>query len=238
MGSLGRKLESLGQAVFDIGGAEPSKPGEDPFGAAPAWWLDWRGHPCVIVAGGPSAKDTPIGLAKDRAKFIAINNSWQLAPWADVLYACDWRWWERYYKRADFQGLKISQDASCLKRPTWGIRRIVSYRGCNKLRLGKFGEVGWAGNSGFHALNLAVTFGCRKILLVGYDMRLDLGLHWHGPHEHMNNPTAMNVERWRRNIDDAADVLDALGVEVINCSEVSALGNYPKVRFEDALEGL
>lgn len=106
----------------------------------------------------------------------------------------------------------------------------------DKLLVGMFGTLGWGGNSGFHALNLAVQFGAKWIALVGYDMRCDRGLHWHGKHiPGLNNPTPQNVERWRRVTDEAAPMLAALGVTVVNCSPISALTAYPKMSLKEAL---
>lgn len=99
----------------------------------------------------------------------------------------------------------------------------------------KFGTVGWAGNSGFHCLNLAVQFLAAKIILVGFDMTVAHGLHWHGKHVGLNNPTDRNVARWRRCVDAAAEVIDALGIKVVNASQISALQNYPKMSLEEAL---
>lgn len=106
----------------------------------------------------------------------------------------------------------------------------------DRLEILRSGTVGWGGNSGFHSLNLAVQFGAARIVLVGFDMRVDHGLHWHGRHEGMNNPTARNVERWRRCMDAAADTIASLGITVINASEISALTRYPKMSLEEALE--
>jgi hypothetical protein len=111
------------------------------------------------------------------------------------------------------------------------------FRSQDRLLVGTFGEIGWGGNSGFGAINLAVQFGARRIILVGFDMRIDKGIHWHGPHKGgLTNPNAKNVERWRRVIEEAAPILGALGVEVINASPVSALGAYPKMSFTEAIE--
>lgn len=96
--------------------------------------------------------------------------------------------------------------------------------------------IGWGGNSGFQAVNLAAHFGVRRIVLVGFDMQLRTGIHWHGRHGRgLNNPTRHNVERWRRVLDQAAPALAALGVEVVNVSPVSALTAYPKMSLEEAL---
>lgn len=177
-----------------------------------------------------------MAAAKGRCRFLTINNSWLLAPWADVLYGCDFIWWDEYAGVPDFPGLKISQDKQCQQRP-WGIKRVEVEKGKDRLLVSEFGTIGWGGNSGFHALNLAVQFGVKKIILVGYDMRLDRGLHWHGKHpQRLNNPNARNVERWCRAVDGTAEMLKALGVEVINTSSVSALRNFQKMGFAEALE--
>jgi hypothetical protein len=84
---------------------------------------------------------------------------------------------------------------------------------------------------------MLALFGCTKIILVGYDMQISGGMHWHGRHDKpLNNPTPENVERWRRVMDEAAESLDVLGVKIINCSPASALTNYRKMSFESALK--
>lgn len=75
-----------------------------------------------------------------------------------------------------------------------------------------------------------------KIILVGFDMRLDLGIHWHGRHKELNNPVTGNVERWRRVIDDASETIAALGIRALNVSPVSALQAYPKMSLSEALK--
>lgn len=192
----------------------------------------------MIVAGGPSAGDQDYELVHDSgAKTIVINNAHQLAPWADVLFACDLVWWKRYGPTLPFDGLRLSTDKnSCEPRQPWGVQQVMLERPSDKLNLIRYNCVGWGGNSGFQALNLAVQFGCLKIILVGYDMTTQHGLHWHGAHPRgMNNPTEINVRRWCRAIDNAADDLEPLGIEVINASPISALTRYPKLSLKEAL---
>lgn len=202
----------------------------------PDWWPDWSGETCVIVASGPSAKDTPIDLARGKARVIAINNSWRLAPWADVLFACDLRWWDRYgVATADFEGLRLSTDANaCRRYPFLG--RVALDRSSDRMNFAILNRVGWGGNSGFQALNLAAQFGANRIVLVGYDMTTRHGAHWHGRHPNgMANPSEPNIARWRRALDGAAQSLVDAGVEVLNASPISMLTGYPRVRFVDAL---
>lgn len=122
-----------------------------------------------------------------------------------------------------------------MSRRPWGIQKLGINKNDDRLELMKLGTVGWAGNSGFHCLNLAVQFMAAKIIMVGYDMTIAHGVHWHGRHEGLNNPTERNVLRWRRCIDDAAEIIAALGIRCINASQISALENYPKLSLEEAL---
>lgn len=200
----------------------------------PEWWPEWEGETLVIVASGPSAKDVPIDRAKGKAKVIAINSSWRMVPWADMLFGCDAKWWNHYEGCPDFNGLKLCIEKSACER--WGLGYVVCRKPDDRLYRGPKGTVGWGGNSGFHCLNLGVQFGVRRILLVGYDMRIDKGVHWHGRHPvGLNNPTRPNAKRWATAIDAAAKEIAKIGVEVLNCSPISALTRYPKVKFEDVI---
>lgn len=76
--------------------------------------------------------------------------------------------------------------------------------------------------------------GARSIVLVGYDMRLDRGVHWHGAHANgLNNPREESLVRWRRAFEAAAPQLAALGVEVVNANVHSGLEVFPKRPFEE-----
>ncbi|AJY44669.1 hypothetical protein TM49_01595 [Martelella endophytica] len=152
-----------------------------------------------------------------------------------MLYACDCAWWQKYRGVPAFSGLKLTADRA-LTRKDWGVHRIEVTRHDDRILVNRPGVTGWGGNSGFQCLNLAVQFGAAKIILVGYDMRIDKGVHWHGLHEGLNNPTERNVSRWRRVVDDAAGPISAMGIKVINASAVSALENYRKMDFREALE--
>lgn len=201
----------------------------------PDWFPDWPGETAVLVASGPSARDVPLEMAKGRSRFMAINTSWKLAPWSDVLFACDVAWWNHAKGCPEFQGLRMTVDPKASdKYPD--IRLVHCRKPDDRLVLEPIGTVGWGGNSGFHCLNIAVQAGCRKIILVGYDMTLAGGFHWHGKHPSgMNNPSTGNIERWRRAVDAAAKIIAPLGIQVINVSPISALQNYPKLSFVEAL---
>jgi hypothetical protein len=200
------------------------------------WWQDWRGECAAIIAGGPSAKTAPVELLRDRIHVIAVNESFKLAPWADILYSCDYAWWQLHKGMRDFKGLRLAHDLRACNE--FGLQRIVIEQvGSNELLVERPSYVGAGGNSAFQALNLAIQFGATGIILIGVDCSLDHGQHWHGRHPYpMSNPAESNVQRWQKAFDGAAARIAGLGIDVVNCSPISKLTQYPKLSIAEALE--
>lgn len=94
------------------------------------------------------------------------------------------------------------------------------------------------GHSGFHAINLAVQFGAKRIVLVGFDMSHDRGAHWH---QHaagtLRRKDAKGMVACRDALDGCAVQFVSLGVDVVNTSEKSGLRAYPKCDFMQAVNG-
>lgn len=136
-----------------------------------------------------------------------------------------------------FTGLKITQDRG-VPGLYPDVRRVTVQAGCNELLFERFGVIGWGGNGGFHALNLAIQFGASYIVGVGFDMSLEHGVHWHGRHgAGLNNPRQASVDKWRQNFDAQRRILDMLGVEFVLGSPDSRLTAFRKLSFEEALNG-
>lgn len=203
-------------------------------GPFPAWWKDWTGETCLLVASGPSASTIDLEPYRGKVRAIAVNASWRLCPWADILYATDGAFWKEHNGVPEFAGLRLTSDARAVE--AFGIEKVKCRKPDDRILLDNPGEIGWGGNSGFHALNLAIQFGVAKAILVGYDMQLAGGLHWHGAHGGaLHNPTRNNVERWRRAVDGAVTAAELVGVRIFNASPVSALQKYPKLSIEEAI---
>jgi hypothetical protein len=203
-----------GRPRVQASGGEASREGSGrPFGQdRPLWFPDWRGETVVIVGSGPSAAHARVEQAKGKARVICINESWRLAPWADVLYGCDGIWWRKSKGVPNFQGLKLCQDGNACHDFPALLKVRVRHR-VNEILTEKPGEIGWGG------------------------MRLDRGVHWHGAHRAgLNNPREANMARWRASVNGAAQRLAELGITVINASLDSALTAYPKMPLQEALE--
>lgn len=183
------------------------------------------------MASGPSLTQDDVDFVRDKARVVVINTTYQMAPWADCLYACDARWWKWFDGAKDFTGLKYALDppaqafgVSVLKNTgTTGLETQP-----NGLRNGR--------NSGYQAMNLAVHFGAQKIVLLGYDMKrgTDGRVHWHGDHRQAPNvPFALFVPAF----ETLVKPLRELGISVVNCSRSSALTCFPKAPLRETLRG-
>lgn len=102
----------------------------------------------------------------------------------------------------------------------------------------EYGEIGWGSNGGFQAINLAVQFGATRIILVGFDMSIDKGVHWHGKHPSpLSNPRQASVDKWRIELDAQAPLLERMGVDVVIGSPWSKLTAYKRVPLQEAILG-
>lgn len=167
-----------------------------------------------------------------KAYVIAINDNWEIAPWADMLYACDGKWWDWHAEAAQhFAGWKLTQDEEAAAR--LGIDCIR----CDKNAPGLSDDphlIHGGLNSGYQALNVAYLLGAREIILLGYDMKFGRNgaAHWFGDHPDKVRSTYSNF------IDQFATTtqqLEHAGVEVYNCSPSTDLQCYPIRRLEDVL---
>lgn len=157
-----------------------------------------------------------------------MNSTYRLCLTADMLYACDGKWWDANGGAAEFQGEKWTQDADAATR--YGLRQVK----------GKHGEglsldpafIHFGGNSGFQALNIAVHAGAKRVIFVGLDCS---GSHWHGQHgDGLPNPSEHNFGHWRRAFAAAANQLRGK-VEVVNCSIKTTLECFPRAPLGDVL---
>jgi hypothetical protein len=182
----------------------------------------WAGETAVLVASGPSLCPSDVDRVRGRARVIAVNDGYRLAPWADVLYACDRRWWEWNKGVPGFAGRKLSlhrtkyPDVECL-RNTGGDGLETVHR--DGVRTGK--------NSGYQAMGVAVHLGVRRIVLLGYDMQGD---HFFGSHANRSRPP---FDQCLPKFQTLVEPLRRAGIEVVNCTRTTALHAFPKARIED-----
>lgn len=194
---------------------------------------DWSGETAVIVGTGPSAGMLPLHLTAGRTKVIAIKGAWRFVPWADALYGIDVPWWIANKGAAEFGGLKFTPSPSAARafrlhqtRLKSGARIILD----PPLTLG-CGLKHGGGHSGWQAINLAIQFGSRQIVLVGFEMTLAHGARFNGGGAGVGRADAKRIDGWRREMDAAIDQFTGIDCDVLNATPGSALRAYPKVDF-------
>lgn len=186
----------------------------------------------AIIASGPSLSPDQVDYVQGKAFVIAINDNWEIAPWADMLYACDAKWWDWHPQAAtEFQGWKLTQDEETALR--LGIDCIE----CNKEAEGLSDNprmIHGGLNSGYQALNIAYLLGARKIVLLGYDMKISRNgsAHWFGDHPDKVRST---YESFIEKFPSTLPQLRRAGCEVFNCSTDTALDAFPVKPLETVL---
>ena len=80
-------------------------------------------------------------------------------------------------------------------------------------------------NSGYQAINLALHFGAKRVVLLGFDMGATGDEHWFGKH-----PTELDSGRdWSRFIQAFESMQpESAGLEVINATRITALRCFPR----------
>lgn len=198
--------------------------------------MRWAGRTVAIAASGPSQDGEDLDEIRGRCPIVAINNTWELAPWAEVLYSCDRKWWDvNVAARSIFAGEKWTCDESAAL--LYDLRLVIGRPGCG---YAPTGPILHHFNSGAQAIQLAAQWGATRIVLLGFDHRNapDGRKHWHGDHASVELNMRPN---WRKHI-AAMHVLAAglreHGVEVLNASRETALDCWPRVDLEDLLPTL
>ncbi len=196
----------------------------------------WPGATVVCLGGGPSLTQDQVDTLRGRAKVIAVNDACRLAPWAEVLYACDWRWWRKVGGAPDFAGLKVTLSNSRGHLDAYPDIEMLENTGTEGLERAPTG-LRTGRNGGYQAINLAVHLGAARVLLLGYDMKPDAcgRTHWFG--DHGDWPTRPRVFEtvMLPHFPGLARELEAVGVAVVNCTPDSALDAFDKLPLERAL---
>lgn len=201
----------------------------------------WAGQTAVCIGTGPSLTRDDVTSCRGQARVIAINDAYRWAPWADVLYAADAKWWRIHQGVPSFAGEKYmtmspTPDGARIVIP--GVQRFrpAGFKGLSlkpdRLCLGLAGGC----NSGYQAINLAVLYGATRILLLGYDMQRDAQrrAHFFGKHpDGLCNASPYDL--MARSFLDLIQPLSDLGVTVINCTRETALTAFPRQPLDVAL---
>jgi hypothetical protein len=194
----------------------------------------WARETAYLVGGGPSIRRANLSQLIGK-NIITINDSFQLLPWAEVLYFCDRKWWNTRCSKV---------SSTFLGRYLVTLENVIS----RIHRLKNTGQEGLeenpAGlrngcNSGYQAINLAYHLGASRIVLLGYDMKVTNGeSHWNVNRPEMETPGAyVSIFQYTMlpRFQTLVEPLERLGIEVINATPDSALTCWPYLPLEETL---
>ena len=226
----------------------------------------WEGGECWIIGGGQSMCKqfgiphkivqsvmkgeskpdvySPYLSAIHKEHVIGINMSFQIGNWIDIMFFGDGSYFlNNKNQLAEFPGLKVCCDPK-VKKYDWikmVDRDLNKPRGLSSI----LGKVSWNGNSGAAAINFAVHLGCKKIMLLGFDMKLTEKnqQHWHnlyGRQSRLDDPKDKKIrnlpfDKHLRGFPFILEDAKKLGVEIINVNPDSAIECFRKVNLSDVL---
>lgn len=193
----------------------------------------WLGEDAYIVGGGPSLRTFDWDLIRGK-NTIGCNSAFSLG--ADIVKINifgDLRWWEEIGSKqaSSYGGIMIgclsgTEDAKC----EW----LLTMKRSTQTGLSKK-ELGFNGNSGSLAVNLALILGARRVFLLGFDMKLGTRgqANWHDIRYEK-----AQAEVYQRFINGFAWVKRDLpkhfpGCEIINLTDDSKLDLFPKVSLAE-----
>lgn len=191
----------------------------------------WPGQTVFIIGGGPSLIEQDLTPIHNR-RVIGVNDAFKLGDWVDVCWWSDCRWgvWNQT-KLAQFQGLNVScTRCNCEHTNTLQVRRQHAMGISTNPE-----EINWNRNSGASAINLAYHLGARRVVLLGFDMKVQNGEHnWHQNHQFKPRP-GVYEERFLPVFEHIKQDADRLGLDIINSTPDSALTLFPYVELEGVL---
>lgn len=195
----------------------PSGPGGG-ASASPSLW--------VCIGTGPSLTTDQVDRCRGH-QVIAVNDAYGLAPWANILYATDGKWWRVHIDavRATFRGELYTTDKNAAKA-----HELRYIEGRHAPGLGQ-GVIHYGSNSGYAAVNLAYILGAKRIVLLGYDLGYEHKSHFFGDH----CPALQEATPFGRFIEWFKSI-DAERYDIVNATPGSRLNHFPMMTLGEALD--
>ncbi len=188
---------------------------------------DWSARTVVCLASGPSlTQDDVAAVLESGHPVIVTNTTFRIAPWSNVLFGFDARWWREHVEEVQ----KVFKGRTFCGSPLAAKYGITSLDG-----------VPWFkryGNSGACSISLAVSGGAKRVVMLGFDCCTGddpaRKWHWHGDHPNkMSN--CLSMAKWPYQFAKLADWCRQERVQVINASRRTALTCFERKDLGDAL---
>lgn len=195
-------------------------------------------YTCYIAGGGPSLKGFDWSILDDKF-VIAINRSYEVLPYAQILYFTDQDYWDAHKEKMRAHSGTLVRGVLKLGKSD---KDITEYylSGAQGLETTP-GSLKHGSNSPYAATNLAVQLGFKKIYLLGIDMKWGKKgdkstSHWHSGHKRIDGESVFKkmIANWQT----MKQPLKELGVEIINVNtpEQTDLKVFPIKSFEEVFK--
>lgn len=194
----------------------------------------WDGATVYILGGGYSLLEEKLELIHNK-RVIGVNTSFMLGDWVDVCWFGDARWYEwNIVDLSEFGGLKACCCGALMDKPEVKVLKRGKSMGIDP----RPNFVSWNRSSGGSAINLAVHFGAKRIVLLGFDMKPSDNQgenNWHNLHKvkaHYNSFPRF-LEAFPHIGKDAED----LSIEIINSTMCSLIPEdiFSKIPLEEVV---
>ena len=198
----------------------------------------------VIKGTSPASVYSSYMSALHDKHIIGINVAYLLGDWIDMLFFGDVGFFLKHQNElAKFPGMKISCHPRA-DRYNW-IKYTPKDTKHSKGISDNPKMVSWNGNSGAAAISIAANAGAKRIMLLGFDMKLDdvKKQHWHDAYGRYGNRN--NTDRRKANklpfnrhlvgFEQISKDAKKRGIEILNCCPDSAITQFPKLTVNEVL---
>lgn len=190
-----------------------------------------------IIGGGPSIlkylPDTSVLLGKD---IICTNNAYLLYPEAMILFFMDKYWFNNHEKKIKevFQGTTVTCDNTQKKFFLENGVEHVFLRGENRGLSSALDKLNGC-NSGHMSINLAALMGYKKIVLLGFDMNVQV----EKSHYHDGHPRETKKDRYTTHflpgMKSIAPLQEQFVIKIYNINRESAIRDFEFADLEQFL---
>lgn len=225
----------------------------------------WEGGDVWIIGGGPSVPkqfsvpekviqkvvegtSPPSAYSKYMSLLhnkhtIGINVAYLLGDWIDMVFFGDKGFYLKHEQNlSNFPGLIVSchPEADKIDWVKYTPRDTSRVKGISQDPR----KVSWNNNSGSAAISVAVHAGAKRIILLGFDMKLNgnHNQHWHDVYhkgqivgQKSVRGMSQTFDRHLRSFPEIAKDAKRLGVEILNASPDSAIECFPKFSVKELL---
>lgn len=188
----------------------------------------------VIVGPGPSLTKEQCDYVLARGLFtIAVGDGYLLSPYSDILYHCDNQWWECHKSVPDFLGcMRVSLEKTRFSN----VQRINPSKQRDGLTF-EPSTVVTGGNSLYQAINLAVHYKPKTIILIGCDLKRASTGQYNVRGDHPSEIKGRaKFREFIKKISTLVKPLEELGITVYNCSIDSDLNCFRREDLKNVLQ--